>query len=136
VVLPNGVTVAALVALNCGGNVVDPQTGELYGARYGLADEFAMLVPPCSQELSAAKSSLSGPSARNTVLVVVATDARLAKHESCRVAMAAHRRSPKMLIPTRSTGEARSTLSKPGTIGSNSLRAERCLRTMLPTSSP
>ena len=46
-VLPNGVTVAALVALNCGGNVVDQQTGELYGARYGLADEFALLVPPC-----------------------------------------------------------------------------------------
>jgi L-aminopeptidase/D-esterase-like protein len=90
VVLPSGVTVAALVALNSGGNVVDLETGELYGARYGLGGEFWMLDSPKAEEVAAAKTLLSVPSPRNTALVVVATDAALAKNECCRVAMAAH----------------------------------------------
>ena len=36
VVLDDGITVAALVVLNSGGSPVDPATGELWGARYGL----------------------------------------------------------------------------------------------------
>ena len=89
ILLPNGVTVAALAALNSGGNVVDPGTGELYGARYGLATEFEGLVRPLADEVTSAKESIIR-SPRNTVLVVVATDALLAKNECCRVAMAAH----------------------------------------------
>ncbi len=90
VVLENGVTVAALVALNSGGNVVDPRTGELYGRRYGFEREFDHVITPSPQNASSAREWLSGPRARNTVLVVVATDASLTKSESCRVAMAAH----------------------------------------------
>ncbi len=90
VVLENGVTVAALVALNSGGNVVDPRTGELYGRRYGLDGEFDHVVTPSPRDVASSRHWLSGPRARNTVLVVVATDASLSKSESCRVAMAAH----------------------------------------------
>ena len=90
VVLANGVTVAALVALNSGGNVVDPQSGELYGRRYALANEFAGLALPTAEEVAAAKPWLTGPRSRNTVLVVLATDAALTKAECCRIAMAAH----------------------------------------------
>jgi putative pantetheine hydrolase len=45
-VLESGVTVAALVAVNAVGSAVDPRTGELYGARFGLGDEFAHLTSP------------------------------------------------------------------------------------------
>ena len=41
-----GITVAALVVLNSGGSPVDPATGELWGARYGLPGEFATLRRP------------------------------------------------------------------------------------------
>ena len=90
VVLENGITVAALVALNSGGNIVDPRTGELYGRRYGLGDEFDDIVIPSDEDVAHARQWLSGPRARNTVLMVVATDAELSKSETCRVAMAAH----------------------------------------------
>lgn len=90
VVLESGVTVAALVALNSGGNIVDPRTGELYGRRYGLDGEFDALATPNEHDVLNARQWLQGPRARNTVLMVVATDAALTKSESCRIAMAAH----------------------------------------------
>ncbi|HUX04477.1 MAG TPA: P1 family peptidase [Acidimicrobiales bacterium] len=90
VVLENGVTVAAMVALNSGGNIVDPRTGELYGRRYGLSGEFDHLSSPSAQDVELARQWLNGPRARNTVLMVVATDAALTKSECCRIAMAAH----------------------------------------------
>lgn len=90
VVLDDGVTVAALVAVNSGGNVADPATGVLYGQRYGLGDEFEGLRDPQPGDVAAAQPWLRGPRPRNTVLMVVATDAALVKAEACRVAMAAH----------------------------------------------
>lgn len=89
VVLPNGVTVAALVALNSGGNVVDLETGELYGVRYRLPGEFSSLgTPQMGRPNDPTASAVAAP--RNTVLVVVATDAALTKTECRRVAMSAH----------------------------------------------
>ena len=52
VVLESGITVAALVVLNSGGSPVDPSTGELWGARYGIGDEFAALRKPSSRVTS------------------------------------------------------------------------------------
>ncbi len=45
VVLPSGVTVAALVAVNAVGSAVDPATGEPWGARHALGDELGTLRP-------------------------------------------------------------------------------------------
>ena len=88
--LNSGATVAALVALNAGGNVIDPATGDLYGRRHGLGGEFAHLRVPSPENAAAAFADTADPWPRNTVLVVVATDARLDKSACCRVAMAAH----------------------------------------------
>ncbi|MBO0748797.1 MAG: P1 family peptidase, partial [Acidimicrobiaceae bacterium] len=96
VVLGSGITVAALVAVNSGGSVVDPRTGELYGARYLLPGELPDLRPPTPAALEAALEAArhDGPSGPrpggNTLLAVVATDAAIAKHECTRLAMAAH----------------------------------------------
>jgi putative pantetheine hydrolase len=90
VVLENGITVAALVAANPGGSPVDPATGELWGARYGLPGEFAPLRRPVRAEV---RSYVDDPPSRpplNTTLAVVATDARLDKSECSRMAMTAH----------------------------------------------
>ena len=90
VVLSSGITVGALVALNSGGNVVDPHSGVLYGLRYGLPEEFSGIRPPTTSDVEEARPWLTSPRPRNTVLMVVATDAALSKSEACRVAMSAH----------------------------------------------
>lgn len=90
VVLESGITVAAFVAANPGGSPVDPRTGLLYGARYGLPGEFDHLRRPSRAEL---RSYVEDPPMRpplNTTLAVVATDARLDKAECARMALTAH----------------------------------------------
>jgi putative pantetheine hydrolase len=89
VVLASGITVAALVAINSGGSVFDPLTGELYGARYLLPGELPTLGPPTPAALEAARATRNDPGG-NTLLAVVATDAALAQPECTRLAMAAH----------------------------------------------
>ena len=84
--LPDGSTVAALVAVNAAGRTVDPRTGELYGARDGLPGEFADLARPSRADVRAAVAAEAPPPPLNTTLAVVATDAALAKHECARLA--------------------------------------------------
>jgi L-aminopeptidase/D-esterase-like protein len=96
VVIDGGVTVAALVAVNPGGSVVDLATGELWGARHLLPGEIPGLRRPSTADRRAALGGgyadgrVGRPPARNTVLAVVATDAALGKGECNRVAAAGH----------------------------------------------
>ena len=90
VVLNHGITVAALVALNSAGSTVDPKSGELFGARYGLGDEFGHLHAPKKDELRTWLETERTPPALNTTLAIIATDVRLAKHECARVAASGH----------------------------------------------
>ncbi len=90
VVLHNGITVAALVALNSAGSAVDPKTGELFGARYGVGDEFDHLRTPKPDEVRAWLETERTSPSLNTTLAIIVTDVRLAKHECARVAAAGH----------------------------------------------
>jgi len=92
IVLASGLTVAALVAVNSGGEVVDPGSGELYGMRHLLSGELPALRRPTPGDAGRACSARDriAPRARNTLLAVVATDAILAKHECTRLAGSAH----------------------------------------------
>lgn len=84
--LPSGVTVGALVVVNCAGNVVDPQTGLPWSARH--AGEFGLVPPPDSQIAEfAALDAESSP--LNTTIAVVATDAALNPMGCRRLAVAA-----------------------------------------------
>jgi L-aminopeptidase/D-esterase-like protein len=99
-VLPGGVTVAALVVVNPAGSPVDPATGQLYAARYGLPGEFgsATATPgelerwrsrqPEHGIVGLATPPGTGP--LNTVVGVVATDAGLSKAQCSRLATAGH----------------------------------------------
>jgi putative pantetheine hydrolase len=86
---PAGFTVAALAVVNASGSPVDPSTGELYGARYGLPDAFAGLRRPRSAE-PAAETTGYRKVPRSTTLAVLATDARLDRGRCGRLATAAH----------------------------------------------
>jgi L-aminopeptidase/D-esterase-like protein len=107
VVLPNGVTVAALVCINPGGGVVDPDTGVLYGLPFGLPGEFAHLAPPKRADVRQPWGS-AGDRRRaggHTVLALVATDVRLTKPEANRLAMAGHDGMARAIRPIHGMGD-------------------------------
>lgn len=81
-----GVTVGAVVAVNSGGNVVDPATGLPWMA--DLIAAFGLSAPPAEQIAEfAALDKKSGP--LNTTIAVVATDAELSPAGCRRLAIAA-----------------------------------------------
>lgn len=90
VVLPNGITVAALVALNSSGNVFHSHTGALLGLDRGISGEFDGIRPPSRAEVRAHWAHPPVIAPLNTTLAVVATDAAMAKHECTRMAGSAH----------------------------------------------
>lgn len=88
--LPGGVTVAALVALNSSGTVFDPRTGRLWGLDRGLPGEFTGVRAPGRAELARHDAEPLTRHALNTTLAVVATDAAMGKHELARMAGCGH----------------------------------------------
>ncbi|HRW18174.1 MAG TPA: P1 family peptidase [Dermatophilaceae bacterium] len=97
VVLADGTTVAALVVVNAVGSCVDPLTGELYAARFGIGDEFAAVARPSAAELWAARERADAESRETplrhtlaTTIGVIATDARLTKAQCAKVAGIGH----------------------------------------------
>ncbi|MHA6792497.1 P1 family peptidase [Pseudonocardia bannensis] len=101
-VLDDGATVAALVVVNAAGSAVDPATGELYGARYGLAGEMPGVAPgPAAlatlRETAAARRRLRAGTA--TTLGVVATDLTLDKAGCARLAGMGHDGLARALSP-------------------------------------
>jgi putative pantetheine hydrolase len=90
VVLPSGVTVGALVALNSSGTVFDPRTGELWGLDRGLPGEFDDVRAPSRADLARHVAEPLTRHALNTTLVVVATDVAMSKHELARMAGCGH----------------------------------------------
>ncbi|UNO41507.1 P1 family peptidase [Streptomyces sp. MST-110588] len=110
--LPSGITVAALAAVNAAGSVVDPRTGLLYG-EYGdgaYADQTdgdgrpdrdrgpvdAAVLDRARQRLAQARAESEQRSAAsvrtplNTTLAVVATDATLSRAQAQKLAGTAH----------------------------------------------
>ena len=87
--LGGGLVVGALVAVNAFGDVIDPDNGAIIaGARTpptgeGYADTLATMR-------AMAGKAITGIASRNTVIGVVATNARLTKEETNKVAQMAH----------------------------------------------
>jgi putative pantetheine hydrolase len=93
VVLPDGSTIAALAVLNATGSVVHPLTGELLGARHGLADEFAAVRVPSAADLAAYRAEWEGSSGTTTLATtigVLATDRALTKAQCQKLAGIGH----------------------------------------------
>lgn len=86
ITLECGVTVGAIVAVNPGGNVVDPRTGLPW--MVDLISEFGLATPPVEEiEAFAALNAESGP--LNTTIAAIATDASLSPAACRRIAIAA-----------------------------------------------
>ena len=104
ITLPDGLVVAAIVATNGAGDVIDPKTGAVVaGVRTpdgkGLADVRKLLR---SGELVKAAPPRGG---ENTTIGLVATNARLTKTEINRVALMADDGFARAINPSHTTGD-------------------------------
>ncbi|MFI7289746.1 P1 family peptidase [Streptomyces anulatus] len=95
--LASGVTVAALVAVNAAGSVVDPRTGVLFG-EYGAGEPpahpstevHAAAERRLAREREATEAAGGGAPPFNTTIAVVATDADLTRAQAQKLAGTAH----------------------------------------------
>jgi L-aminopeptidase/D-esterase-like protein len=95
---PDGLKVGALVAVNAMGNIVDPETGKIIaGARKKDGQGFVDIM----QELRSGYRPES-PFSGNTVIGVVATNARLTKAQCSKVAQMAHDGLARCIYPSHS----------------------------------
>ena len=85
-ILVSGITVAALMAVNPAGSVINPASGRPWEIAMELGGEFGELGR-CSVRLPAEPA---GRPARNTTIGVIATDAALTKVQALKVAQMAH----------------------------------------------
>ena len=108
--LPNGLVVAAIVAINAVGDVIDPETGKVVaGTRTedgkSLADVRKLLR-------SGALGRRPAPRAgENTTIGLVATNARLTKTEANRLAMMADDGFARAINPSHTTGDGDTVFS-------------------------
>jgi L-aminopeptidase/D-esterase-like protein len=83
--LPNGLVVAAIVAVNAVGDVIDPATGQVIAGVRGADGKLAD-----ARKLLRAGGGRPGRVGENTTIGVVATNARLSKVEAQKIAQMAH----------------------------------------------
>ena len=99
--LPNGLVVAALVAVNAVGDIIDPATGTVVAGVRGqdgrLADARALL--------RSGQTLARPPAGENTTIGVVATNARLTKAQANRMALMADDGYARAIYPSHTEGD-------------------------------
>lgn len=101
IALPDGLVVAALVAVNAVGDIIDPATGRVVA---GVRTEDGQALADARELVrSGARSRARG--GENTTLGVVATNARLTKAEARRMAQMAHDGFARAIAPAHTPGD-------------------------------
>ncbi|ODU00573.1 MAG: hydrolase [Pseudonocardia sp. SCN 72-86] len=98
-VLPDGTTVAALIAVNAVGSPADLATGALHAGRHGLPGEFDLPPVRDAGGVGAALARHTGSAGTATTIGVVATDATLDKAGCARLATMGHDGLARSLAP-------------------------------------
>ncbi len=106
-VLPDGTTVGALVAVNALGSVTTPGDRHFWAAPFEIDGEFGGLGPDPSGGLVAPPESRKekammqhATDGMNTTIAIVATDAPLTKPQCHRMAVAAHDGMARAIVPS------------------------------------
>jgi D-aminopeptidase len=101
VVLDNGITVGALVAVNAIGSVIQQEQKHFWAAPFEVDGEFGGNGPATNvdpfQNLKPYENLTSGT---NTTIAIIATDADLTQAEATRVAVAAHDGMARAIVPS------------------------------------
>jgi L-aminopeptidase/D-esterase-like protein len=104
ITLPNGLVVAAIVAVNAVGDIVDPTNGQIVA---GLRSEDGKSLAD-TRKLLRSGALLRRPAPRageNTTIGLVATNARLTKTEVNRLALMADDGLAKAIVPSHTVGD-------------------------------
>jgi L-aminopeptidase/D-esterase-like protein len=101
-VLPGGLVVAALVAVNAVGDVIDPATGRVVA---GVRTEDGLGFADARLLLRAGVGRQPARPGENTTLAVVATNARLTKAQATKVAQMAHDGYARAIAPAHTPGD-------------------------------
>ena len=103
-VMPNGLVVAALVAVNAVGDIVDPETGRLVA---GVRNQSGKGLLDVRQLLRSGALLRGQPPApgQNTTIAIVATNARLDKAQVTRMALMADDGLARAIVPSHSVGD-------------------------------
>lgn len=98
---PNGLVVAALVAVNAAGDVVDPTTGRVIA---GVRTEDGKALADV-RKLLRSGVMLQPAAAQHTTIGVIATNARLTKAQASKVAQMAHDGLARAISPAHTPGD-------------------------------
>jgi len=99
--LPDGLVVAALVAVNAVGDVIDPATGQVIA---GTRTEDGKHLAD-ARKLLRAGAGRDGRPGENTTIGVVATNAKLTKVQAQKVAQMAHDGFARAIAPVHTPGD-------------------------------
>ncbi|WP_439154488.1 P1 family peptidase [Yoonia sp.] len=106
-VLPDGTTVGALVAVNALGSVTTPGERHFWAAPFELGGEFGRAGPDPQSGLAIARRSrkeqamqMQATRGMNTTIAIVATDAPLTKVQCHRLAVTAHDGMARAIVPS------------------------------------
>jgi len=100
--LPDGLIVAALVAVNAAGDIVDPATGKLVA---GVRTEDGKSMADARKLLLSGAVRQPARLGENTTLGVVATNATLTKTQATKVAEMAHDGFARAIYPSHTMGD-------------------------------
>ena len=101
VVLENGITVGALVAVNAIGSVVQQEQKHFWASPFEVGGEFGGHGAAASLDpLMESKPFVRLTGGTNTTIAIIATDADLTQAEATRVAVAAHDGMARAIVPS------------------------------------
>jgi L-aminopeptidase/D-esterase-like protein len=101
ILLPNGLIVGAIVAVNAVGDVIDPFTGAVVA---GARDASGKLADARTVLRTGAQTTTPRPG-ENTTIGVVATNAKLTKAQASRMALMADDGLARALFPSHTLGD-------------------------------
>jgi L-aminopeptidase/D-esterase-like protein len=99
--LPNGLVVAAIVAVNAVGDIIDPLTGQVVAGSRNPDGSFA----DARRVLRDSPGAAAPRPVENTTIAVVATNARLTKEQVNRVALMADDGMARAIYPSHTIGD-------------------------------
>lgn len=103
ITLPNGLVVAALVAVNARGDIIDPATGQVVA---GMRTEDGKALADVRRRLKAGTLQLPVPEPlQHTTIGVVATNATLTKTQATKIAQMAHDGLARAITPAHTSAD-------------------------------
>lgn len=101
ITLPNGLTVAAMVAVNAAGDIVDPATGRIVAGK--LAADGRTFVD--ARKLLRTGTTIAERPGENTTLGLVATNAKITKAQARKIAEMAHDGFARAIAPAHTMND-------------------------------